>query len=152
MPAYLAFQAGWRRHAQQLAGAELAGRRALIYPTNDLRCGWIVLSAGAADLRADCISSPRASRLRPALQVPLRDDFFIEASAQSRAVRDFREKVPFPFAEVRQAASGGAVVIWRDLRVAYQEQLASEPHGLYVQLDAAGRILSEYHRWWLTFW
>jgi hypothetical protein len=84
--------------------------------------------------------------------VAVREDAFTRASGKSAAVREFREKIPFAFAEVTPRADGGALVVWRDLRVAFQEKPGTTPAGIYVELDAGGRIVSERHRWWLAAW
>lgn len=152
LPAYLLVQLWWRDHTRELAAAELAGRRAAVCPTSRLRCGWIALSAGESDMSVHCVSSPLAPRLRLVRSVATRDDFFTRASEQSPVVREFREKIAFPFADVEPAENGGALVMWRDLRVAYEEDPAAAPAGLRVRLDAAGRILSERHRWKLSLW
>jgi membrane-bound metal-dependent hydrolase YbcI (DUF457 family) len=41
LPAYVAVQWQWRDQARELARVELSGRRAGVYPTNNLRCGWL---------------------------------------------------------------------------------------------------------------
>jgi len=85
-------------------------------------------------------------------RVEVRDDFFTRASAESPRVGEFREKIPFPFAEVERRPDGGARVVWRDLRVAHEEGPGKPPSGLHVRLDAAGAILSERHQWRLILW
>ncbi len=152
LPAYLLVQLLWREHARELAKIELAGRRALVYPARELCCGWIVLSGGESDMSVDCVMSPIASHLRRSYDVAPADGSFVRASERSHLVREFREKIPFPFAEVHPAAAGGAEVVWRDLRLAYRERPSDVPSGLHVRLDSAGRIVSERHHWWLTVW
>ena len=152
LPAYLLTQLWWRDLARALARAELAGRQTAVFPTNKLTCGWIVLSAGDADMSVHCVRSPAAAHLEPAFDVTLRSDSFTQASEQSELVRDFRQKIPFSFAEVQPAEDAGAVVVWRDLRVAFEEKPSKLPTGIYVRLDPAGKILSERHRWWLSLW
>ena len=152
VPSYLIVQLRWRDHARELARRELVGRRAEVYPTGRLRCGWTALSAGEADLRVYCVTSPWTACLEPVFSAPIRDDFFTRASRRSNAVQEFVAKTPFPFAEETPAADGGAVVIWRDLREAYQQKPGAVPTGIHVRLDAAGRILSERHQWWLSVW
>lgn len=152
LPAYLGVQLWWRDHARGLARAELAERRFAVYPTDQIRCGWIVLSAGEGDMRVHCVATPAADHLRPAFQAPVRSDFFTRASEQSAVVRELRRKIPFPFAQVEPVEEGGAVVVWRDLRIAYRESPANRPTGIHVRVDATGRILDERHYWWLTWW
>ncbi len=152
LPVFLLVQIWWRDHARGLAAAQLAGRRALVYPAPDLACGWIALSAGSADMSVACVASPVARRLRPVFTTPVRGDFFVQASERSPVVQDLREKIPFAFAEVRPLKNGGAVVLWRDLRVAYREPKDADPTGLQVELDAHGKIVSEHYRWWLRLW
>ncbi|MBI3666906.1 MAG: metal-dependent hydrolase [Acidobacteria bacterium] len=152
LPAYLLLHFRWREHARQLAQTELAGRRVAVYPTSRLRCGWSVLSAGERDMAVDCVPSPLAAHLRPLLRVAIRDDFFIRASMQSPIVQDYREHTSFPYAEVAPDADGGALVLWRDLRLALEERASGNPTGLRVRLDASGKIVSEKHRWWLSLW
>lgn len=152
LAAYLSAQVWWRNHARGLAHWELAGRRWEVYPAGRLQCGWIVLSSGNNEMAVDCVRSPLARHLQPVFRATSREDALAGATLQSAAVREFRQKIPFPFAEVRAAGDGGAVVIWRDLRVAYQEDPHASPAGLYVRLDAAGNIVSERHRWWLRLW
>lgn len=152
LPCFLLLQLAWRSHARNLAASELPGRRVAVYPSDKLRCGWIVLSTADAEMAVHCVARPTATYLAPLFQTPVRDDGFTRASEQSPTVHEFREKIPFSFAEVRPAADGGAIVVWRDLRVASQEPPGSAPTGLYVTLDAAGRILGERHRWWLSLW
>ena len=84
LPAYLGLQVLWRAQARHLARLELSGRRAEPYPARALGCGWVVLSAGAGDLRVHCVSSPFAKTLRPLLTVPVNDDSFIRASQSSK--------------------------------------------------------------------
>ena len=152
LPAYLLLQLWWRQQARGLAQTQLAGRRAEVYPTARPGCGWLVLSAGENDVTAHCFSSPWEAGLRPVSSVALRDDFFTRASQQSTAVREFRAKIPFHYAEVTPEPDRGALVIWRDLRVSYQETPGQTPAGVHVRLDATGRIVSERHHWWLTLW
>lgn len=152
VPGYLALQVAWRDHARTLAESELAGRRVAIYPTDKLGCGWTVLSAGDGDMSVDCATSPWSGHLRRVYRGNIRDSAATRASEQSPMVREFREKIPFSFAEVWPAEDGGTIVVWRDLRVAFRERATTEPAGLYVRLDAGGRILSEHHRWWLSLW
>ncbi|HYM09734.1 MAG TPA: metal-dependent hydrolase [Bryobacterales bacterium] len=152
LPVYLAVQWRWRDRARELAAVELSGRRLGVYPTSDLRCGWVVLSADDSGLSAGCVAGPRAKHLRPLYHAIPGNDFFVQASERSPGVQEFRRKIPFPFAEVRQEAKGGATVFWRDLRIACLEGPTSDPAGLQVKLDAAGRILGERHHWWLRLW
>ncbi len=149
---YLALQWWSRERAQHLGAAELAGRRIAVFPGRSLGCRWAVLSAGETDLAVDCLSNPFAVQLRRLQTLAIRDDVLTRASEQSAAVRDFRRKVPFPFAEVTPQPGGGALVVWRDLRVSYLEPPEARPTGIYVWLDAAGRITAERHRWWLKLW
>lgn len=155
LPACLIVQLWWRDHAQDLAKTQLAGRRTAVYPASDLTCGWIILSAGTDDMAVHCVSSPIARSASMVFHVPLRNDPFIEASQQSAAVRDLRQKIPFSFAEVKPAQpaeGGGAMVLWRDLRIAYRELPEPKPTGLQLRIDASGNVISEEYRWWLSVW
>jgi membrane-bound metal-dependent hydrolase YbcI (DUF457 family) len=152
IPAYLLTQTLWRHHARQLARTDLAGRRAGVYPTGQIRCGWIAVSAGASDLTVHCVPTPWAARLVPISRVPMRDDFFTRATRSSSAVREFLDKVAFSYAEEQPTPDGGALVIWRDLREAYEQGPGGVPTGLHVLLSRDGAILSERHQWWLKLW
>ena len=151
IPAYLLTQTWWRQHARELARG-LTGRRAEVYPTGQIRCAWIAVSAGALDLAVHCVPTPWATRLVPVSSVPARDDFFTRASRSSPAVREFLAKVPFSYAEEQPTADGGARIIWRDLREAYEQGPGGVPTGLHLLLSPDGAILSERHQWWLKFW
>ncbi len=152
IPAYLLTQILWRGHARQLARTELAGRRAEVYPTGQIRCAWIALSSGASDLAVHGVPTPWASRLVPISRVPAREDFFTRASRSSPAVREFLDKVAFSYAEEQPTPDGGARVVWRDLREAYEQGPGGVPTGLHLLLGPDGAILSERHQWWLKLW
>lgn len=152
IPAYLATQTFWRHHTLQRAHADLAGRRVEVYPTGQIRCAWIAVSAGAADLAVHCAPTPWAAGLAPVSRVPVRDDFFTHASQSSPIVREFLEKIAFPYAEEKPTPDGGALVIWRDLREAYEQGVQGVPTGIHVLLGPQGVILSERHQWWLKLW
>jgi membrane-bound metal-dependent hydrolase YbcI (DUF457 family) len=150
--AYIGIQAMWRVHAQHLARTELVGRRAGVFPTGQARCGWIVVSAGERDLAVHCISSPWSRLSSPVRTVAVRDDRFTRASRQSPAVREFLDKIPFPYAEQTPAPDGGVLLVWRDLREAYEQGPDGVPTGLHLLLSPQGTILSERHQWWLKLW
>lgn len=153
IPAYLLTQTLWRHHARQLARTDLAGRRADVYPTGQIRCAWIAVSAGVSDLTVHCVPTPWAAGLVPVTRVPaLREDFFTRASRSSPAVREFIEKVAFSYADEQPTPDGGALVVWRDLREAYEQGPGGVPTGLHVLLSRDGAILSERHQWWLKLW
>jgi membrane-bound metal-dependent hydrolase YbcI (DUF457 family) len=152
LPAYIGIQAMWRAHAQHLARTELAGRRAGVFPTGQARCGWIVVSAGERDLAVHCISSPWSRLSSPVRTVAVRDDRFTRASRQSPAVREFLDKIPFHYAEQTPAPDGGVLLVWRDLREAYEQGPDGVPTGLHLLLSPQGTILSERHQWWLKLW
>ncbi len=152
LPAYLAVQYSWRERAASLAAAELAGRRVRVFPTGQVGCAWIAVSAGAADLAVHCAASPWADRLTPARRVTPREDFFTRASRGSAAVREFLDKIPFPYAEELPAPDGGALVVWRDLREAYEQGGDGVPSGLHILLSRQGQILEERHQWRLRLW
>ena len=145
---YLAIQWQGRERARE-AAAKMEGRHAAVFPGRALDCRWVVLSEGAADLSAHCSAG---GILREARRFAKAEDRFTRASESDPVVRSFREKDPIDFAEVRAGADGGAMVVWRDLRVAYQEPPGAEPSGIHVSVDPAGRVLSARHRWWLRLW
>ena len=99
-----------------------------------------------------CASTPWAARLRLMDRVPVRDDFFTRASRRSPAVREFLAKIAFPYAEEKLGPDGGALVVWRDLREAYEQGASGSPTGIHVLLGPQGVILSERHHWWLKLW
>ena len=152
LPAYLIVQLWWRDHARSMANTELVGVQTAVFPTSELNCGWIILAASSTDMSVHCVSSPMAKSAPAVFHVPVRSDPFIEGSQQSPAVRELRQKIPFSFAEVKPVQGGGAVVLWRDLRIAYRERPNAKPTGLEVRLDASGKIVGEQYRWWLTVW
>lgn len=152
LPAYLLIQLWWRDHTRSLAKTELAGLQTAVFPASELTCGWIILAASSGDMGVHCVSSPLAKSASMVFHVPLRSDPFIEASLQSPAVRELRQKIPFSFPEVEPVPIGGAVVLWRDLRIAYRERPNAKPTGLEVHIDASGKIIGEQYRWWLTVW
>jgi membrane-bound metal-dependent hydrolase YbcI (DUF457 family) len=152
LPAYVAFQANWGRHARRLAETKLPGRRVEVFPMGRLHCGWIAVSAGPADLAVHCAQSLWSEQLRPMRQVPLREDFFTRASQRSPSVQEFLRKIPFPYAEERAAPDGGALVIWRDLREAFEQGADGVPTGIHVLVSPQGAILNERHQWWLKLW
>src|SRR6059036_3219049 len=95
LPLYVAVQLWWRSHARELAARELSGRRTLASPAGQIRCGWIVLSAGESDLSVHCVSSPVAAHLTKLFSTQIRSDFFTRASQRSASVREFLDKNPF---------------------------------------------------------
>jgi membrane-bound metal-dependent hydrolase YbcI (DUF457 family) len=152
IPAYIGIHAMWRAHAQHLVRSELPGRRAGVFPTGQARCGWIAVSAGERDLTVQCVSSPWSRLSPPVRTVAVREDHFTRASRQSPAVREFLDKIPFPYAEQTPAPDGGVLLVWRDLREAYEQGPGGVPTGLHLLLSPQGTILSERHQWWLKLW
>jgi hypothetical protein len=152
LPAYLILQIWWRDHARSLASTQLGSLHTAVFPASDPRCQWIILSAAAGEMAVHCVSSPAAKTARTEFRVALRSDQLIQASLQSPAVQELREKIPFSFAEVNPRSDGGADVLWRDLRIAYRERARANPTGLLVRLDKNGKIIGEHYRWWLSVW
>jgi membrane-bound metal-dependent hydrolase YbcI (DUF457 family) len=152
IPGYVGLQAMWRAHAERLVRTELSGRRAEVFPTGQVRCAWIAVSAGERNLAVQCVSAPWSGLSPPVRTAVVRDDHFTRASRQSPAVREFLEKIPFPYAEETPAPDGGVLLVWRDLREAYEQGAEGVPSGLHILLSPQGTILSERHQWWLKLW